>query len=155
MRIVLALLLLAAVPANAQDTHLTDFSRFNKAVGDEVAIIDLDGNVREGVLKSVSEMDLTMQFASGEKVFQRDAISGGDRLRDRTGDGAIKGAVFGALVGLLYLGAYDNLSEAAAPYMTSVAVYAGIGWLFDASQTHRETIYRATPKPPLKVSLRF
>jgi len=149
------LLLLTVTPTpKASAKTLADFARFNKAVGQEITIVDLDGNVREGVLKSLSSSDLTMQFGSGERTFSRDAIASGERMRDGTVDGAIKGAIFGGVVGLMMAG-YDDGSGAAI-VLTSVAVYSGIGWAIDASQTHREPLYRGRlPKPALKISWRF
>ena len=151
------LLFLAATPRpETSNQALADFGRINKAIGSEIAIVDLDGNVREGVLKSASSSDLTMRFGAGDKIFQRDVIAGAERLRDGTRDGAIKGAIFGGIIGLIMAGGSDSGADQASAFMTSVAVYSAIGWLFDASQTHREPLYRANvPHPTLKVSLRF
>ena len=151
----LLLLLVFAPGSSASDGALEDFARLATAVNSEIAIVDTDGAVREGILRSVSASELTMQFGSGERTFSRDAIASAERLRDRRLDGTIKGAIFGAVIGLLMSQAYEGGAGAGSAFLASVAIYSGIGYAFDAAQTHREPIYRGPAKPAAKISLRF
>jgi hypothetical protein len=148
------LLLLVFTP-HSSERALSDFGRFEKAVNTEIAIVDMDGTVREGILRSVSASELTMEFGASQRIFQRDAIASGERLRDGRLDGTIKGAIFGLLIGVLTSQAYDSGRDAAPVFLGSVAVYAGLGYAFDAAQTHRQPIYRGAPTPAAKIALRF
>ena len=120
--------------------------------GEGISFVDREGTVREGVLIAASADAITMRFAGGEQVFAKSAIARVDRLRDGTGDGALKGAAFGVVLGFLYLGA----GAGGDYFVGSVVAYSSIGWLIDAMNTNRQPIYRApSPAPALKVSIRF
>jgi hypothetical protein len=140
--------------------ELTDFSRFTKAIGAEIAIVDRDGIVREGLVTAASADELTMSFSGVERTFSRDVVASGERLKDGSRDGFIKGAIFGAIAAAVVMQGYDSQNSPrgsmAAGWVSAVAVYGGIGWLIDVAQTHREPIYRsAAPAPSVKLSLRF
>lgn len=145
---------LAPAPKPSQQ-KLADFTRFSTAVGRQIAIVDNDGDVREGLLRSVSTSDLTVQFRSGERIFQRDVIASAERMRDGRIDGAIRGAIFGVVIGAFATQGARTNGEAASIFIGSVVTYAGIGYAIDASQSHREPLYRAPARPNVKVSLRF
>jgi hypothetical protein len=130
-----------------------DFGRFSEVINQQIALVEMDGTVREGIVQAASASELTMRFGSGEKTFQRDVIASAERLRDRRVDGTIKGAIFGTVMGLLVAQAYQD--NAGAAILGSAVVYAGLGFALDAAQTHREPIYRGTPKAAAKISFRF
>ena len=137
---------------------LADVSRLVKAIDTEIALVDRDGTVREGLVTAVSADDVTLRFGSGSRAFPRVDVVSAERLRDGKKDGAIKGAIFGAVIGLILTPYYDTSSQKAAGVATSTAVYSAIGWALDASQTHREPIYRAVVPAPagsVKMSVRF
>ena len=161
MVIIPLLILLTIGPGpKPSDAVMADFSRFSKSIAQEIALVDSDGTVREGILTAASEDEVTLRFGSGAKSFSRVAIASAERTRDGQADGAIKGAIFGAIMGALMMEVYEGNGRVAG-FAGHVAVYSGIGWILDASQTHREPIYRApastvpAPTASLKLSLRF
>jgi hypothetical protein len=151
------LLIVAIAPApGPSEKRLADFSRFSGAIGAPIAIIDRDGTVREGRLSAAAADSVTVMFSGGERSFSQPVIASAERLKDGVKDGFIKGAIFGAVVGVFALPGYDSRGGAVAGYLGSVAVYGLIGTAIDASQRHREPLYRApVPAPAMKVSVRF
>lgn len=149
----LLIVTITPVPGPSAKT-LTDFTRFSKAVGAPIAIIDRDGTVREGRLSAATVDSVTVAFGGGERVFSAAAVASAERLKDGLKDGFIKGALFGAVVGILAGQGYDSPGAATAGWFGSVAIYGLIGTAIDASQKHREPIYRAAA-PAMKVSVRF
>ena len=149
----LLIVTITPVPGPSAKT-LTDFTRFSKAVGAPIAIIDRDGTVREGRLSAATADSVTVAFSGGERSFSQPAIASAERLKDGVKDGFIKGAIFGAVVGILAGQGYDSPGAATAGWFGSVAIYGLIGTAIDASQKHREPIYRAAA-PAMKVSVRF
>jgi hypothetical protein len=151
--------------ARTSGHQVDDFSKFTTAIGAEIAIVDRDGIVREGVLTDVSADSLTMSFSGVPKTFSRDVVASGERLKDGSRDGFVKGAIFGAIAGALFMQGYDSYDgrrgNMAAGWLSGVAVYGGIGWLIDAAQNHREPIYKAvpvvttSPTAGVKLTLRF
>lgn len=157
MEYLIVLALLFGPSQKTPDEKLADFSRFAAAEGTNIALVDQEGTVREGLLLSTTADAVTMKFGRGERVFERSAIASAERLRDNSRDGAIKGALFGSLLGLVMAGAYSTGNDAEI-FLTHVALYGGIGWALDAAQTHRQPIYLAKPQPPapaVKLALRF
>ena len=151
----LLLLTLGPGPKTSEDV-LADFSRFSKVIGSDVSMVDADGIVREGVVVAAAADELAMRFGAGTKTFSRPVIVSAERLRDGRKDGAIKGAIFGAVLGLIVVPFYETSAQKTAGFASSVALYSGIGWVLDATQTHREPIYKALPAAPgVKVSVRF
>lgn len=151
-----AILLILFGPAPSDKTHLADFDRFAKAVGQEITIVDADGIVREGVVRGASPTDVTMQFGTTERIFQRDAVSSASRLRDGRIDGLIKGVVFGMLNALAIVGEPETEGSRGEIWLTTITFWGGVGYLLDAAQSHPQPFYKANmPQPTLKVSLRF
>jgi hypothetical protein len=148
-RLILTLILLTIVPITANAQALEDFSRLSKALNTDISLVEADGTVREGKLVAAGPDGVTMQFASGTRAFKVDQIASAERLKDGVGDGALKGAIFGVFLGLV------THSTRADFWVSSIAVYSGIGLALDAAQTHRETLYRAPPRPSLSLSFRF
>jgi hypothetical protein len=153
----LLLLLVFGPGPKPSDQELSDVSRFSKAIGTAIALVDRDGTVREGLIAGVTADDLTMRFGSGSRAFPLVDIVSAERLRDGRKDGAIKGAIFGAVLGLIVVPFYETSGQKVGGVASMMALYSGIGWALDASQTNRELIYRSTTAPAgaVKVSLRF
>lgn len=153
------LLLLTVTPAPDRVRDLGDFTRFRKTVGEHVALVQQDGTVRQGVVTDATIDQVTMRFGTGTTTFARTEVASADRLRDGRKDGVVKGALFGVFFGLLMNHAYsENGGDfRAGHWAQAIGTYAGIGYLLDAAQTHREPIYRASPAvaPKVKLSLRF
>ena len=150
---------IAPMPHPSEKT-LADFSRFSKTTGTRISLVERDGTVREGKVSAATADTVTIAFGMGERTFSQTDIVSADRLRDSTKDGAIRGALFGAIIGILAGQGYSSSEDAMKGWYASVAIYAGIGWALDASQTHRQPIYRvlgpaAAPTPAVKMSLRF
>lgn len=154
------ILVITFAPApQPSESRLADFSRFSKTTGTRISLVERDGTVREGTVSATSADAVSLMFGSGERTFPKAEVFSAERMRDSSKDGAVRGALFGALMGLLLAGggAYDL---SAGDWLAGVSVYAGIGWAIDASQTHRQPIYRApgssaAAKPAVKMSLRF
>ena len=152
------LLLVALIPAPpASERVLMDFSRLSKALGQEIALVERNGNLRQGRLVTTALDAATMEFASGSHVFSRDQIASVTRLKDSTKDGLIKGVIFGALLSLYVSGELGG-DASNGMLLRTTATYGAIGWALDAARTNPQPIYRAPkPKqdPSVKLSLRF
>jgi hypothetical protein len=157
------LLLFALGKSPAQsEAALADFSRFANAINQEIAIVDVDGIVREGVLASVADDHVSVRFRSGTKTFSRESVAAAERLNDGRRDGAIKGALIGAFMGAVMAEAYNRHGGSKARvWATHVAIYGGIGFLLDGAQTNRQPIYRSpiaavqAKKASMSLSFRF
>lgn len=153
-----ALFVMVLVTSAAHAQGLDDFANMARAIGKEVAIVDQSGVVREGIVEAATAEAVTMRFGSGTQSFPRTALARAERTRDGSADGALKGAIFAAITGLMAVQGYPPGSDRAGMLAMHVAVWSGIGWMFDAAQTHREPIYRAAAPAAtaaLKLSLRF
>jgi hypothetical protein len=152
----LLLLLIALIPTPKPSAEaLMDFSRFAKATGQEVVLVDENGIALHGVLASATPDAVTMRFASGERVFGKTAIASADRLRDGNKDGFIKGAIFGTVLGLIAIEGY-GADVRGRDLLAVSAVYGVLGLSVDALVKHRHPIYRApAAAPSVKMSFRF
>lgn len=152
------LIIIALAPTpQPSDAALADFSRFSKALGQNVTLVDREGTVREGLVSSSTADSVTLAFGAGERIFARADVIKAERSRDGVKDGIIKGALFGGIVGVFAAQGYRSQNEAIAGWFGSVAIYSGIGWAMDASQKHPETIYRnaSAPAAAVKLAVRF
>lgn len=128
---------------------LAEFDRVLKGIGADVYIVDVNGTERVGRLMGATRSGLRLRVAAGELSIDKDAVAEVDRRRDSSLDGAIKGAVLGALMGMLADGGNNRL------WLTSTAVYAGIGFALDAAVSARQPLYRARPPASLVVRLKW
>ena len=140
LAIPITLLLIFAPPPDSSGDRLSDFSRLSKAIDTQIAIVDQEGIVREGVVTAATADAVTMRFGAGTRSFPRAEVMSAERLRDGRRDGAIKGAIFGVVMALLTAPYDENGQQWSAGLATSVLLYGGIGWALDAAQTHREPI---------------
>ena len=154
----LLLLLVALIPTpQPSDDALSNFSRLSTALGQEIALVERNGAVRQGRLMASTVDAATMEFASGAQVFSRGEIASVSRLKDGTRDGLIKGLLFGALLSLYITGELGGDASGGA-FLRATATYGAIGWALDAAKTNPQPIYRAAkPKQDaaIKLSLRF
>jgi hypothetical protein len=138
-------LIVVAPGAGPSGQSLSQFSRFQQAINREISMVDSAGSVREGVLTAATANDVTMRFQSGERTFQKPDIASAERLTDRRRDGAIKGAIFGAVVGIFAIQGTDTTGQGVAAVIGSTAIYSAVGFGLDAAFKHRQPIYRARP----------
>jgi len=126
-------------------TALMDFSRMEKVIGQQIAIVDMDGAVREGRLVSATADQVTMDFGAGARVFGKTEIARAERLRDGVIDGIIRGALFGFVMGGLATQGCSSSSDGcvAEAVLGSMAIYGTIGWALDAANANRQPIYRS------------
>lgn len=153
-----ATLLLSLLPlSEASAQQLETFARFSRALGQEISIVDQNGLIREGVLEAATDERIVLRFGSVSQTFVRTDIATAERLKDSPKDGAVKGAVFGLVIGGLTTMIGGKVYVPG--YVSVVGIYSGIGFLFDVLNRGREPLYRApvsaTPQPALKYSLRF
>ena len=147
-------LFIATSAAHAQG--LEDFSKVSRAQGKEVVVVDQSGLVRQGIVEAATEGAVTLRFGSSTQSFPRASVARVERLRDGSADGALKGAVLAAVVGVLVVQGYPPGSDRGGMLAAHVATWAGIGWLLDATQTNRQTIFRAAaPAPTASLKLSF
>ena len=148
---VLFVMFVATPAAHAQ--RLEDFSGFSRAIGKEVSVVDRSGLIREGIVEAATADDVQLRFGSATQWFPRAEIASAERLKDESSDGAVKGALWGILLGLMP----NQGGGSFAQYWQTVALFAAAGYLFDAMETNRQPLYRApsASAPTLKVSFRF
>ena len=159
---ILPLLIAIAVAPMPQpsETTLANFSRFSRTTGTRISLVERDGTVREGKVSAATADTVTIAFGIGERTFPKTEIVSAERLRDSSKDGAIRGALFGAIMGILASQGYSSSEDATKGWFASVAIYTGIGWALDAAATNRQLIYRvpgatAASKSAVRMSLRF
>lgn len=158
------LLTLAAVPV-AYAQQADDLSRFSRAIGREVSIVERSGLVREGVVETVTADEVVLRVGSSTQRLPGDAIARAALMKDGRRDGAIKGAIFGAITGAWAMYSYHRHPEwinanANLPgmFLLHVTSWSALGWLLDAANTNRETFYQASAavrKGTLQLSFRF
>lgn len=117
------------------------FARVAEAIGERILLTDSSGIVRDGVLADMTADALTMRFGATTQTFAREKVASAERLKDPTSDGVAKGV----LLGLLSVG-----DQTMGHYLTGIALFGALGFILDAGETHRQTLYRApwfTPAP--------
>ena len=149
-----ALLFVLGPMQERADRQLEDFSRLSRAIGKDVALVDRNGVVREGIVEAATADDVTLRLGSATQVFPRAGIASAERLKDSKINGAVTGALVGLFVVALSGQGYSDPPPRHVPWLW-VAGFAGAGYVIDAAQG--KPLYRAPelPAPTLKVSLRF
>ena len=133
-----AVILILMFPGFTPASTLADFARFGQAQGEEIAIVDMFGAERIGRVVAASDTSVTVGFGATTHAFDRADVFKADRMRDGTGDGLIKGLLFGAAVGWM---AAMELGSAQG-FASSIVVYGGVGYLLDRANTNRAPLYR-------------
>ena len=141
-------MMLVAAPAFAQTAST---QKLGSAEGQHVFVIDADSREWQGKLIKVSADALEIDGESGLRRFDlqnvRRVDSDGDNLRD----GVIKGAVFGALMGMIF-----STGEFRAQAMVGASVsYALVGLCMDAMNHSKQTVYRGKPTPAPQVAMKL
>lgn len=157
----LLLLTVAVTPSGAQG--LADFARFSQAINKEIALVEVDGTVREGVLVAAGPDGVTMKFASGTRSFSSSQIASAERMKDDRSDGAVKGVLWGLVLALLPNQGFSGSESYSGYIVKSMVALGAIGYVLDAAATNRQPLYRAptqqttAPKltPALSLSFRF
>lgn len=134
--IILAFLSLPATVAADQDPKLKG------AKGELVFVIDEDSREWQGKLLSVSADALTIEDSSGVREFPLTKVRRIDAEGDSIRDGAIKGAIFGGVLGVFYAAAYKDGRAILGGAMTYGLIGAGI----DALNRSKQTVYRGPAK---------
>lgn len=149
MLIVPVIITLLTVPVDhAGARQLDDFARLQRAVGDAVFVADSEGVERRLKLVRVDGDSAIFMAGANEVVMHRSTITNVDRAKDPSWDGALKGALFGAVMaGLLRAEVSGN---SASFYLGGIGTYAALGYLVDVGITNRQAIYRASRAPAAK-----
>src|SRR5262245_52977740 len=111
MLIIPLLLAVIYLPVPVDKAALADFGRFSKAVGQHVALVDVDGLAHDGVVRAASSSAITVQTGKTYRTFQNGTIVSAERLRDSSVDGAIRGALFGLIYGAMASQGADTLQQ--------------------------------------------
>lgn len=122
---------------------LGDFARFSKAIHKQIALVEVDGTVHEGVLTAATGDQVTVRIDAAERTFSRANVVSAERMRDGRIDGVIKGALFGFVMGAFASQGCDSTTRCHTGAV--IATTAGIGYLLDAAETHRQPLYRSAP----------
>jgi len=133
------------------DPKLQDFSRISQVLGKRIRIVEHDGKEREGVLASATADGITMRFGKATQSYSRADVFSAETIEDSTLDGALGGAVAGLFACVLSLAAGNELEP--LEYAANIVSFAGAGALLDARQSHRETLYHSSGRPPSAPSL--
>jgi hypothetical protein len=151
---VLMVMIVSASPAAAQG--LEDFSRFAKALGKEVSIVDHDGRATEGVVETATSDRVLLRVGGDARWFTAAEIANAERLKDDSSDGAWRGALWALVFALIPNQGYRNAGEAWRGIGLGFVIFPAAGYLFDAANTNRQRLYRAPgAAPALKLSWRF
>ena len=144
-----------AVPVQAQG--LEDFASFSRAIGKEVSIVDSSGLLHEGIIEAATADAVTLRFGSATQSFPRAQIASGERIKDESSDGAIKGALWGLLLIILPNQGWNSTGDWFKGSCVIVTTFTVGGYLLDAAESHRQPLYRAAAAsaPTLKMSWRF
>jgi len=132
--LLLVLPLLVAAPAQPAESQ-TD--RLKSSRGQHVAVIDEDRREWQGKLREVEADKLVIDIDSATRAFELTKVRRVDADGDRVIDGAIKGAIFGGLTGLLVSG---GRSQA---LVVGGATWGLVGIAIDALTRCRHTVYRS------------
>lgn len=126
-------LVIVAFPLQA---HARQRSPLEAARGQQVALIDDDRREWQGRLLEVSKDAVTIEVESTARQFQLARVKRVDSEGDSVLDGALKGALFGGVMALLF-------TNEARAVVGGATLYGLIGVGADALNRCRHTVYRA------------
>ncbi len=144
--IVLTSLVLLLLPASVR---AQSSSGLVSAEGRPVFVIDVDSREWQGRLLKATKDTLIIESETGTREFQLTNVKRVDADGDRIRDGAIKGALFG-----LILGALSSGHGGARIIVGGTVIYGLVGAGLDAAHQSKHTVYNG-PAPQLGVSLRW
>jgi hypothetical protein len=134
----LFLVLIITLP-DVTPTQLTDFSRFAKVPGEEIAVVDVFGAESLGRVIAATDTSVTLGLRAGSHTFHRADLLSADRLRDGTSDGLIRGLAIGVLSSWA---ASREQGLTFREFAVSVSVSGAVGYLLDRSSSERAPLYR-------------
>ena len=137
-------LLLLPTPVRAQP-----LSRLASAEGRPVFVIDVDSREWQGRLLKATKDMLIIESEAGTREFQLTNVKRVDADGDRIRDGAIKGALFGLMLGALSSGHGGGRIIAGG-----TVLYGLIGAGIDALNQSKHTVYNG-PAPQASVTLKW
>ena len=156
--LILPVLVIVFVPLGPCPDQLEDFSRFSRAIGQQVALVDHGGVFREGIVDAATAESVTLRVGSIKTSFPRAGVARADRTKkDSSIDGALKGALIGFALTALASQGCDSTIPRCPSWIPFTAITAA-GYVIDASVAKPRPLYRApssSPSPTLSVSLRF
>lgn len=95
----------------------------------------------EGSLLDLSAESVTLVTGGGEWRYPLDQVTRIQRLGDRSHDGAIRGALIGAVCILTCAQGARNDRHLRQLVFTNVAIAAALGWVLDRVHVGRTTLY--------------
>lgn len=130
----------------ARPQRLADFSRFSESLNKKIALVDIDGAVREGVLVAAGPKGVTIKLASDTRFFAIDQIATAEKMTDGRDDGVAKGVLWGLLFVSMGSQGLTDSADALLYFAGTVAVFGTLGYALDAAESNRQLFYRA-PAP--------
>lgn len=135
-----------AAPIHARPQALADFSRFSEELNKKIALVDIDGAVREGVLIAAEANGVTIKFPSDTRFFASDQIASAEKMTDGRDDGVAKGVLWGLLLACMGTQGLTESDNLFLYFAESLAIFGAVGYALDAGESHRQLFYRA-PAP--------
>lgn len=155
-RIVLVLVVIVAAAPAANAQAIEDFAVFQRAIGKDVSIVDRSGLTREGVVDAVTFDGVSLRVGSGKLWLTRAEIANAERLKDDSGDGAVKGLIWAAVLALVPNQGYTSFGDYLKGVAGTFVVLPAFGYMVDAMNAERQPLYRApSAAPTLTISWRF
>jgi len=133
--------IIAAPTPLASSQELTDFTRIQRALNQDVYLRDSSGQERVVSILGVGTDTVTVSIGRQWMTFNRDAVIAVDRVHDGNTDGVIKGALVGLILGSAIESAMSNGN---GRYLLRGAItYGALGYLFDRQNVARQRVFRA------------
>jgi hypothetical protein len=155
-RTVLTLIVIAAAAPAAHAQAVEDFAVLTRAIGKDVSVVDRSGLTREGVIDTVTADGVSLRVGSGQLWLARDEIASAERMKDDSGDGALKGLIWAVVLALVPNQGYSSTGDYLQGVAGMLVILPTVGYLLDAANTERQPLYRApSAVPTLKLSWRF
>jgi hypothetical protein len=128
-------LVIALVLGGLSGTAMAQEQDLRSVRGHHVAVIDDNSREWQGRLLEITQSTIVVDVESSARRFELSAVKRVDAHGDRVVDGAVKGAVFGAILSVAVLG------PRAVPGATVAYGLLGLG--IDALNSCHHTVYRA------------
>jgi hypothetical protein len=141
LMIVALALVVSTLNASAQENQTR---ALKSAVGRAVFVIDEDRREWQGRLLRISADALEVESDAGIRTFKVENIRRIDADGDRVTDGALKGALFGAAMGL-----FAVFNGAPEVLVATTTAYGLLGLAIDAGCTSRHPVYNGSAVPRL------
>jgi hypothetical protein len=151
---VLFVVFVAASTARAQG--LDDLKSFSRAIGKDVSVVDRSGRIREGTVEEATADGVRLRVGSVTEWLPGPEIASAERMKDKSSDGALRGALWALAVALIPNQGWSSAGHYWRSVGLAFVVFPTAGYLLDAAESNRQPLYRApAPAPALKISWRF